>query len=83
MEYCVWRVQEDLPQTDLFSYQTSISLRAYEQRPGTPLALLALVLLLTAAMAALVLAGVVWFASADLSVVASAVRELLVAATPR
>jgi hypothetical protein len=77
------RVHEESSQTDLFSYQTKISLRAYEQRPGTSLVLLALVLLLTAAMAALVLAGVVWFASADLSVVASAIRELLVTATPR
>jgi hypothetical protein len=84
LEYCCGWVHEDpYEQSNLFSYRTGISLRAVEHRPGTPLALLALVLLLTAALAALVLAGVVWFASADFGALVSAVRELALSATRR
>jgi hypothetical protein len=51
-------------QPTLFTYGTGVSLRAPERR-GSRLPLLVAVLLLTAAVAGLLLVGFVWLATAD------------------
>jgi hypothetical protein len=66
----------------LFSYGTGVSLRAPERRPAR-LPLLVGVVLLTAAIAGLLLMGLVWLATADYAALLSAAVELVVSATRR
>ncbi len=69
-------------QPTLFTYGTGVSLRAPERR-GTRLPLLVAVLLLTAAVAGLLLVGFVWLATADYAAMFSAAVDLVVSTVRR
>ena len=69
-------------QAALFTYATGVSLRAPERR-SSRVPLVVAVLLLTGMVAALVLAGFVWLATADYSAMFAAGLDLLVSATRR
>lgn len=76
-------MREDLPrpQTGLFSYGTDISLRGPDRRSRRMPLLVMLVI--TAAAAALMLMGVLWLATADLAAVTASLRDLLASIVPR
>jgi hypothetical protein len=69
-------------QPTLFTYGTGVSLRAPERRAAR-VPLVIGVVLLTAAIAALLLMGLVWLATADYGALFSAAVELVVSATRR
>jgi hypothetical protein len=69
-------------QPTLFTYGTGVSLRAPERR-NARLPLLLAVLLLTAVIAALLLVGFVWLATADYGAIFAAALDLVVSATRR
>jgi hypothetical protein len=73
-------MNEPPQQPTLFSYGTGVSLRAPERRPAR-LPLVVGVVLLTAAIAALLLVGLVWLATADYAALFLAAVDLVVSAT--
>jgi hypothetical protein len=70
------------PQPTLFTYGTGMSLRAPERRSSRA-PLVVAVLLLTAAIAALVVVGVLWLATADYGALLSAAVEYVSALARR
>lgn len=61
----------------LFTYGTGVSLRTPDRHASRLPLVIGLLLLLTAALAALVLAAFLWLATADYSALLGAARDLL------